>query len=144
MNFLINAIWWIYVGILIILSFYGIHRYWILYRYFKYYKWGSSPVNPPPFPEEPLVTVQLPLYNEASVAERLIRAGARVGAKDKLGTTPVLMAASCGKDRVIEILHAAGASVTVKNRRGWTPLAIAIKKGHASTVVLLRRLGATD
>jgi len=63
-----------YLGLVFLLSLYGLHRYWILYLYFRYYKWApplACPAMPNPIPK---VTVQLPLYNERYVAERLIDA----------------------------------------------------------------------
>jgi cellulose synthase/poly-beta-1,6-N-acetylglucosamine synthase-like glycosyltransferase len=60
-----------YFGILIILSIYGIHRYEIILRYRKYKK--NLLTNPPKrFESMPRVTIQLPLYNERFVVERLL------------------------------------------------------------------------
>jgi cellulose synthase/poly-beta-1,6-N-acetylglucosamine synthase-like glycosyltransferase len=62
----------VYLGLVFILSLYGLHRYWILYLYFRYYKW-AAPLPCPALPAVlPHITVQLPLYNERYVAERLI------------------------------------------------------------------------
>ena len=60
-----------YFSILVILSIYGIHRYDIIRTYFKYRK---NAVSEPPkhFEQLPPVTIQLPLYNERYVVERLI------------------------------------------------------------------------
>jgi len=53
------------------LAFFGLHKYFLLY---KYYKFKNSPVKDPPEPPEwPAVTVQLPVYNERYVVKRLIR-----------------------------------------------------------------------
>ncbi|HVO33016.1 MAG TPA: cellulose synthase family protein [Elusimicrobiota bacterium] len=63
-----------YLGLVALLSLYGIHRYWILYLYFRYYKWAaprSEPALPDPLPP---VTIQLPIFNERYVVERLINA----------------------------------------------------------------------
>jgi cellulose synthase/poly-beta-1,6-N-acetylglucosamine synthase-like glycosyltransferase len=63
-----------YLGILGLLTVYCIHRYYILYTYFKYrqhpYVVAEQPARLPP------VTVQLPLYNEMYVIRRLLRAAA--------------------------------------------------------------------
>jgi cellulose synthase/poly-beta-1,6-N-acetylglucosamine synthase-like glycosyltransferase len=68
-----------YFGILLILSIYGIHRYFILYLYFKYYKRRPPKAAPVLDPSDyPSVTVQLPLYNELYVAERVINAAAAI------------------------------------------------------------------
>jgi len=62
-----------YFTVLIVLSMYGMHRYEIIRTYLKYGK--RLPKEPPArFDELPLVTVQLPLYNERFVVERLIEA----------------------------------------------------------------------
>jgi cellulose synthase/poly-beta-1,6-N-acetylglucosamine synthase-like glycosyltransferase len=60
-----------YFTVLTILSIYGLHRYEIIHTYFKYRK---KAVNQPPsrFDQLPRVTIQLPLYNERYVVERLI------------------------------------------------------------------------
>lgn len=54
------------------LSTYAFHRLWILWLYYRHYKF-APPLAVPPVPAEwPRVTVQLPLFNERFVAERLI------------------------------------------------------------------------
>ena len=60
-----------YFAILLVLSVYGIHRYEVIRTYFKHRK---NAVHEPPlrFSELPPVTIQLPLYNERYVTERLI------------------------------------------------------------------------
>ena len=60
-----------YFGILLILSVYGVHRYETVRRYIKYGK--SLPTSAPrKYEQLPRVTVQLPLYNERFVVERLL------------------------------------------------------------------------
>src|SRR5579863_8060216 len=60
-----------YFSILAILSVFGLHRYDIIRTYFKHKK---KAVDHPPvrFEKLPPVTIQLPLYNERYVVERLI------------------------------------------------------------------------
>jgi cellulose synthase/poly-beta-1,6-N-acetylglucosamine synthase-like glycosyltransferase len=60
-----------YFGILFLLSLYGLHRYETIRTYFKH---RHSAVSEPPvrFEQLPRVTIQLPLYNERYVVERLI------------------------------------------------------------------------
>ncbi|MEO8371420.1 MAG: glycosyltransferase [Candidatus Solibacter sp.] len=60
-----------YFTVLIILSIYGLHRYEIIRTYFKHKK---KRVNEPAqrYDQLPPVTIQLPLYNERYVVERLI------------------------------------------------------------------------
>src|SRR3981081_3859212 len=60
-----------YLSVLIGLSAYGIHRYFIIYLYLKNRK--RMPVPAPPFEKLPNVTCQLPIFNEVYVAERLLR-----------------------------------------------------------------------
>ena len=66
-----------YFAILLILSVYGLHRYFILFLYYRHYKFGRRPQAPSMDPGDyPPVTVQLPLYNEYYVAGRVIEATA--------------------------------------------------------------------
>lgn len=65
-----------YFAILLLLCFYGFHRYRILYLYHKYRR--NIPPQPQPFAELPYVTIQLPLYNERYVVERLIDVVAQI------------------------------------------------------------------
>jgi cellulose synthase/poly-beta-1,6-N-acetylglucosamine synthase-like glycosyltransferase len=65
------------------LSAYGIHRYSIIYLYFK--NRHCKPAAPSQFAELPVVTVQLPIYNEIHVVERLLKAISEIDyPKDKL------------------------------------------------------------
>ncbi|MGA2149778.1 MAG: glycosyltransferase [Bryobacteraceae bacterium] len=60
-----------YFTILAILSVYGLHRYEIIRTYFKHRK-KATKEPAPRFEPRPRVTIQLPLYNERYVVERLI------------------------------------------------------------------------
>jgi cellulose synthase/poly-beta-1,6-N-acetylglucosamine synthase-like glycosyltransferase len=60
-----------YFGILTILSVYGIHRYETIRRYRKFRN-NLLETAPQRFAELPRVTIQLPLYNERFVVERLL------------------------------------------------------------------------
>ncbi len=60
-----------YFTVLIILSVYGLHRYDLIRTYFKYKK-NATGGPPKRYDELPAVTIQLPLYNERYVVERLI------------------------------------------------------------------------
>jgi cellulose synthase/poly-beta-1,6-N-acetylglucosamine synthase-like glycosyltransferase len=62
----------VYFAMLVGLSIYGLHRYLMIYLYYKYRKQKATPAGQ--FAELPKVTVQLPLYNEMYVAERLLDA----------------------------------------------------------------------
>lgn len=71
-SWLTTAVLALYYLILGVLAFYGVHR---LILVVLWWRGRRSPVPVPPEPAEwPTVTVQLPLYNEMYVAERLIDA----------------------------------------------------------------------
>src|SRR5260370_26930598 len=60
-----------YLSVLIGLSAYGVHRYFIIYLFLKNRK--REPVPARLFEQLPKVTVQLPIFNEIYVVERLLR-----------------------------------------------------------------------
>src|SRR5499427_8291156 len=59
-----------YFFVLIILAVYGWHRYYLVYLYMKHR--DNEPKPGPALDPLPTVTIQLPLYNEMYVADRLI------------------------------------------------------------------------
>src|SRR4029079_5948575 len=59
-----------YFFVLIILAVYGWHRYYLVYLYMR--NRDKEPKAQPPLDPLPVVTIQLPLYNEMYVADRLI------------------------------------------------------------------------
>ncbi len=59
-----------YFAVLGILSIYGAHRLWMLLLYFRNKKRSPRPVGGPDF--LPMVTVQLAVFNEVNVIERLL------------------------------------------------------------------------
>src|ERR1039457_2194411 len=61
-----------YFTVLVILSVYGIHRYDIIRTYFKHRRKATQEPSQLRFETLPPVTIQLPLYNERYVVERLI------------------------------------------------------------------------
>src|SRR3954469_6537171 len=62
-----------YFFVLSILAIYGWHRYYLVYLYTKNRDKAPSPALPiPPLTTLPRVTIQLPIYNEMYVADRLI------------------------------------------------------------------------
>jgi cellulose synthase/poly-beta-1,6-N-acetylglucosamine synthase-like glycosyltransferase len=75
-----------YFVVLTILAAYGAHRYWMVYLYYKYKKNKTTdPVAYFPQDALPRVTVQLPIYNEQYVVDRLLDAVCRLEyPKDKL------------------------------------------------------------
>src|ERR1035438_9459556 len=60
-----------YFAVLLVLSVYGMHRYAMIRGYMKYRKQfsGEPPLR---FEQLPRVTIQLPIYNEQYVVERLL------------------------------------------------------------------------
>src|SRR6266536_1240406 len=62
-----------YFIVLIILAVYGGHRYWLVYLYYKYKK-NKTTEPPGHFNDLPRVTVQLPIFNEQFVVDRLLDA----------------------------------------------------------------------
>ncbi len=70
-----------YFIVMVILAFYGIHRYQLVWLYYKNKKnapkWDEPPAT---FPEAdlPFVTIQLPIFNEQFVIGRLIEAICRL------------------------------------------------------------------
>src|SRR5690606_8617933 len=66
----------LYLTILAILGLYGFHRAQLLWLYFKYYR--NKPTPPEHFEELPVVTIQLPIFNEKYVVERLLEGVATI------------------------------------------------------------------
>src|SRR6201987_834226 len=60
-----------YLAVLFGLSAYGVHRYFIIYLFLKNRKRKALPARR--FTRLPKVTVQLPIFNEIYVVERLLR-----------------------------------------------------------------------
>jgi cellulose synthase/poly-beta-1,6-N-acetylglucosamine synthase-like glycosyltransferase len=75
-----------YFIVLIILAAYGAHRYWMVYLYYKHKKNKTTePAAHFQFDELPRVTVQLPIFNEQYVVDRLLDAVCRLDyPKEKL------------------------------------------------------------
>jgi len=65
-----------YFLVLVVLSAYGSHRYVMAYLYFKYK--GNLPAPRARYAELPRVTIQLPIFNEMYVIERLVEAVCRI------------------------------------------------------------------
>src|SRR5471032_1251755 len=61
-----------YFFVLIVLAIYGWHRYYLVYLYMS--NRDKEPKLGPPLDPLPVVTLQLPLYNEMYVTDRLIEA----------------------------------------------------------------------
>jgi len=61
-----------YIAILLLVTLYGVHRYMLVFLYIKHRKNTYQPKAI--YQDLPVITVQLPMFNEKSVAERIIRA----------------------------------------------------------------------
>jgi len=59
-----------YFIVLVVLAAYGIYRYVLVYNFYRYRNNIAGP--PPPVTEWPKVTIQLPIFNERYVVERLV------------------------------------------------------------------------
>jgi len=66
----------LYLVILLVLAAYGFHRSQLVWLYYKFRDRAPRPAGA--FADLPAVTVQLPLYNEMYVAERLLEAVAAI------------------------------------------------------------------
>src|SRR5947209_2115935 len=79
-----SIIWTIcYMSVLIGLSAYGIHRYVIIYLFLKHRRRATVPAGQ--FEDLPAVTMQLPVFNEVYVVERLLRSVSEIDyPKDRL------------------------------------------------------------
>ncbi|MBE7506345.1 MAG: glycosyltransferase [Planctomycetia bacterium] len=58
------------------LAVYGVHRYCLVYLYYKYSR--NTPRQTACFLQRPRVTIQLPMFNEQFVAQRVIEAACRI------------------------------------------------------------------
>jgi cellulose synthase/poly-beta-1,6-N-acetylglucosamine synthase-like glycosyltransferase len=70
-----------YFIVMLILAFYGVHRYQLVWLYYKNRKNAAKWDEPParwPEGELPFVTIQLPIFNEQFVIDRLIDACCRL------------------------------------------------------------------
>lgn len=71
---------WFFMGpyllILGLICLYGLHRYHLVHLYYKYRR--NTPSLGACFRELPVVTIQLPMYNEPAVARRLIDTTCRI------------------------------------------------------------------
>ena len=73
-----------YFVVMIILAGYGLHRYALVYMYYRNRK-NRTTEAPAQFAELPRVTIQLPIYNEQYVIDRLVEAVCKIDyPKEKL------------------------------------------------------------
>ena len=67
----------LYLAVMVVLSAYGLHRYQLIYLYYRN-RDRAAPEPAQRYVELPLVTVQLPLYNEQFVVEQLLASVCRL------------------------------------------------------------------
>jgi cellulose synthase/poly-beta-1,6-N-acetylglucosamine synthase-like glycosyltransferase len=73
----------VYTIAMLMVSVYGLHRYLLVFLYYRHYKKEPRPKGA--FSALPAVTVQLPMYNEQCVARRIIEHACRIDyPRDKL------------------------------------------------------------
>jgi cellulose synthase/poly-beta-1,6-N-acetylglucosamine synthase-like glycosyltransferase len=88
MNPIDFAILGLYLLTLVILAIFGLHRYVMVFLYFRH---RDQQAHPRPLPAQlPRVTVQLPIFNEKYVVERLIESVARISYPKQLLEIQVL------------------------------------------------------
>ena len=66
----------VYLGVMLLVCVYGLHRYQLVHLYYKYRK--NTPKVRACFLTLPRVTIQLPMFNEQAVAARIIDATCRI------------------------------------------------------------------
>ncbi len=71
-----QAAWTAYIAVLSVLCVYGLHRYFLVMLYYSVRQ--KTPPVTACFRELPPVTVQLPMYNERFVAQRIIEQACRI------------------------------------------------------------------
>ena len=126
-----------YFLVLGVLAAYGFHRYWLVYCYSKHC--ANVPAKPSEPANWPKVTIQLPIYNERYVVERLVEAISRLDYPPGLLEVQVLddstdetqeVARSC-----VERYHALGLQIRYlhrTNREGYKAGALADGLNSAS------------
>jgi cellulose synthase/poly-beta-1,6-N-acetylglucosamine synthase-like glycosyltransferase len=108
-----------YFGTLFILSIYGLHRYEVIREYMRVRK--KLPSEPPRrFDSLPRVTIQLPIYNERFVVERLIEEVVRIEYPRELLQIQVLDDSTddthAFTERLVAGYHAAGVPIEYHHR----------------------------
>lgn len=67
-----------YLAVVAVVCVYGLHRYWMVWAFLRARRRSKTDAAPTPMAELPAVTVQLPMFNEKRVAERIIEAACRI------------------------------------------------------------------
>ncbi|KAH7970063.1 hypothetical protein HPB52_023952 [Rhipicephalus sanguineus] len=72
----------------------------------------------------------------------LSRAESQLQCVDKLGRTPLHVAAAAGKREMVGLLHSQGAEINAADNMGWTALHFAARNGYLGVVKILVENGA--
>jgi cellulose synthase/poly-beta-1,6-N-acetylglucosamine synthase-like glycosyltransferase len=108
--------------VLVCFSVYGLHRWWMVYLFLKNRSRIPKPAST--FEQLPVVTVQLPIYNELYVAERLLRAVSELDYPRELLEIQVLDDSTDDTqqliEREVERLRARGLDVRLLHRTDRT------------------------
>lgn len=87
-----------YLIVLLLVSVYGMHRYWLVWLYYRHRRQSPRPSHW--FDRLPTITVQLPMYNESRVTDRVIDAACSLDyPRDRL-QVQVLDDSTDGSDRI--------------------------------------------
>ncbi len=79
--------------------------------------------------------------HEGVLALLLRRSSLDANSKDKDGLSPLMKAASCGHDKIVQMLLDKGVDTKTRDTKGATALQIAADEGHEAVVQLLSELG---
>jgi cellulose synthase/poly-beta-1,6-N-acetylglucosamine synthase-like glycosyltransferase len=111
-----------YLMILTILAVYGVHRYHLVYLYLKHKDKVAVPKGK--LPSLPKVTVQLPIYNELYVVDRLVEAACKIRYPRELLEIQVLDDSTDGTREIaaacVEKHHALGFNIHHIHRENRT------------------------
>lgn len=80
------------------------------------------------------------MANDAALVETLLRDGADVDEKDKVGGTPLLLAVTTGNTKIAEILLKSGASVNAQADNKDTPWLLAGASGRTEILKMMEPL----
>lgn len=129
---MIDLFWLVsYLFVVIGLALFGLHRYFMLFLYYKYRHKIQKPSGH--FDDLPVVTVQIPIYNEMYVVERLIQSVAKLNyPKEKLEIQVLDDSTDESRDiaaKQVELIRAQGLDIkhlTRTNRKGFKAGALAL------------------
>ena len=135
-----HALVGVYVFILAAVAFYGMHRYVLVYLYVKHRHDGYQPRGN--FAELPKITVQLPMFNEDVVAERVIRA------REELSSLTMRISRSAlppGTSRSISLSITRGKTFFSRSVRMLSTIVVTVtieqaRSGHIKRPPLVKKL----